>query len=154
MKTTLLSLFVFLISLSCFSQSLEGEWNGFYTYRSSGLSLESGNFQIRLKFVLNKDSSYTVFSNSFDNQHFNFNCLCSVSYKRINADSIYLEEQRIIEPADKVVVGNSQIEACHLQSMYLRIEKKKKSMVLQGEWISKQWRNRRGEISFVKKQIK
>jgi hypothetical protein len=143
MKTTLLFLLVFLISLSGFSQSLEGEWNGSYTYNSPYDIRYPNPTRIRLKFILNKDSSYTVFSNSDD---VDFNYVYSVTYKRISPDSIYLQEQRIIEPANAKV--------SNLQEMHLKIDQRKKSTVLRGEWISRTWLNHRGEISFAKKQDK
>ena len=143
MKITLLFLFVFLFSLSGFSQSLEGEWNGSYTYNSPYDIRHPNPTRIRLKFILNKDSSYTVFSNSDD---LDFSYVYSVAYKRISPDSIYLQEQRIIEPANTKV--------SNLQEMHLKIEHRKKSSVLAGEWVSRTWINYRGEISFAKKQDK
>ena len=143
MKTTLLFLFVFLISLSGFSQSLEGEWNGSYTYNSPYDIRHPNPTRIRLKFILNKDSSYTVFSNSDD---LDFNYVYSVTYKRISPDSIYLREQRIIEPTN--------VKVSNLQEMHLKIDQRKKSIALVGEWVSRTWINHRGEINFIKKQDK
>lgn len=139
MKTILLFLSVFLISISCFSQSLEGEWNGLYRITSDNIHRPYPT-RIRLNFILKEDGSYMVYSNSED---LNFDFVYLVHYKRISSDSIYLEEMRIIEPANQA--------AKELQKMYLKIVEKKKTLELIGVWESKTWLYRSGEISLVKK---
>jgi hypothetical protein len=111
MKKILLSLSFFLLSLSCFSQSLEGEWNGTFN-TNSGYSVNSQS--IRLTFTLNKDSSYTVYCNGYN---FKYDKLIPANYKRISQDSIYLKVTD--------------------QQMYLRVVEKKKTVNLIGIWQRK-----------------
>jgi hypothetical protein len=151
MKSASIFLPFFLISLNCFSQSLEGEWKGEFhsDYENSRIRTPGGSVNtslrgwVDLKFILNEDSSYTVYSLYKDIDAVN---VCEVLYKRINKDSIYLEEKKIIKP-------ESNTSPFTKKRMYLRIEQRKKSILLIGRWISVRKNPGRalGDIRFYKK---
>jgi hypothetical protein len=117
MKSTFIFLVAFLISLKCFSQSLEGEWKGSFRSCNSGEI-----FFFNLKFILNEDSSYTVYSSHYDIDVVH---VYEVLYKRISKDSILLQETKIIKPEQ------DQMAKCFLK-MNLKINQKKKSIELAG----------------------
>jgi hypothetical protein len=126
MKPICVFLFIFLISLHCFSQSLEGDWKGTFTSLNPDLNTQlpfaNGGF-FNLKFILNKDGSYTVYSYyKADTTH-----VYEVSYKRISQDLILLQETKILKPE------HDQMIKCLLK-MSLRIIQKKKSMELKGDF--------------------
>jgi hypothetical protein len=131
MKSISVFLSTFLISFNCFSQSLEGEWKGSFTSFNAGGSIDGvsttnncwpmGGF-VDLKFMLNKDGSYTVYSlyKGIDTMN-----VCGVLYKRINNDLVYLEETKIIKP--EYVQGSRAF-----MKMDLKIKQRKKSIQLMG----------------------
>jgi hypothetical protein len=152
MKSTSVFSLIFLISLNCFSQSLEGEWKGEFhsDYENSQTRIPGGNVNalslrgwVNLKFILNEDSSYTVYSLYKGIDAVN---VCEVLYKRINKDSIYLEETKIIKP-------ESNTSRLTKKRMYLKIQQRKKSIVLIGRWIAVRKNPGRaiGDIRFYKK---
>lgn len=139
-------LFINLFALSCFtglSQSLAGEWSGSYTddkYDSYPLK-EPRAIPIKLYFVLNKNSSYNVYSYS---SGYDTTVVCEVEYKWIGEDSIYLKEKKILLP--------KKITPSNFQKMFLKFHKKKNTMYLRGEWEcvdGKTWGS--GTIRFYKK---
>jgi hypothetical protein len=140
---SILVLFIF-ISCQCFSQSLEGEWKGSYD-----IDLDvpvSLTRPIKLYFVLNKDSSYKVYSYSKgkDLDRRDTIIVCKVLYNRISEDSLYLEEIEVLKPTNPG-------ESCH-QKMYLKIKRKDKSLLLEGTWQSvKKECSSSGQIRFTKK---
>ena len=128
---TLLSLNLF--SDNCFSQSLEGEWKGFMTTsyvdpKIPYYTFQTNQAQIKLTFVLNSDSSYSVYSYSSgpDSRGNDTTYVCAVLFKKISSDSIYLEEMRIIKPENVPFVCG--------QKMYLKFEKLKRRLTLEGIW--------------------
>ena len=126
MKSTSVFLLAFLISLKCFSQSLEGEWKGTFTSLNPDLNIQlpfaNGGF-FNLKFILNKDGSYTVYSYyKADTTH-----VYEVLYKRISQDLILLRETKIIKPE------HDQMIKCFLK-MSLKIIQRKKSIELKGDF--------------------
>jgi hypothetical protein len=163
MKYISVFLFIFLISFNCFSQSLEGEWKGSFTSSMQpgsvyGISVQNNCWPtggyVNLKFILNNDSSYTVYSFYKGSDTIN---VCEVLYKRISKNSIYLEEKKIIKPE-----YNQGSRA--FQKMKLEIKQRKKSMALIGSFNfvsgglcgNNAWLNigNYGEISFYKKTEK
>jgi hypothetical protein len=106
MKSTSVLLLAFLMSLNCFSQdqekldaqSLEGDWQGSFTSLNpdpyAQLPFANGGF-FNLKFILNKDNSYTVYSYYKGSDTTN---VFEVLYKRLSEDSILLQETKIIKP--------------------------------------------------------
>jgi hypothetical protein len=156
MKSASIFLLTFLISLHCFSQSLEGEWKGVFTFSNSASEISAPYYcwpmlgYVNLKFILNEDGSYTVYSFYKGSDTMN---VCEVLYKQINKDSIYLEETKIIKPEYKQVSRS-------FQKMYLEIQQRKKSVELIGTFyfVSRglcdtkmlPWGNY-GAISFYKK---
>jgi hypothetical protein len=135
-------LFIFL-SLRCFSQSLEGEWKGSYD-----IDLDvpvSVTRPIKLYFVLNKDSSYNVYSYSKgqDLDRRDTIIVCKVLYKKISEDSLYLEEIQVLKPKNAA-------PSC-FQKMYLKIKRKDRSILLEGTWQSEKKCNSSGKIRFTKK---
>jgi hypothetical protein len=137
-----LILFIF-ISLQCFSQSLEGEWKGYFT-RELDIPVDITS-PIKLYFKLNKDSSYTVFSYSkgHDADGNDTIVVCKVLYRKTSADSIYLEESQVLKP-------KKAPNAC-LQKMYLKIRREKKLTILEGTWQTEKECKGTGKIKFIKK---
>jgi hypothetical protein len=127
MKSISVFLFTFLISLNCFSQSLEGDWTGSYILSNPSPNLPPLPFIMQgivyLKFILNDDGSYTVYS-SYRADTIN---IFEVLYKRISENSIYLQETKIIKPE------YNKMQKC-LQKMNLKIIQRKKSIDLIGSF--------------------
>jgi len=104
MKT--LSIFSLLILLftHSFSQPLEGRWTGTFNYDKRGSPFINKYIiaPIKLDFVLNIDSSYSVYSftEGLDSRGGDTTHVCAVFYRRINEDSIYLEEMRLVNPTN------------------------------------------------------
>jgi hypothetical protein len=128
MKSIPVFLFIFLISFNCFSQSLEGEWEGTFTLSNPTTNLPSLPFimggYVFLKFILNEDSTYTVYTSYKGGDTMN---IFEVLYKRISKDSIYLQETKAIKPK------YNQMPKC-FQKMYLKINQRKKTIDLIGSF--------------------
>jgi hypothetical protein len=128
MRSISVFLFICLISFNCFSQSLEGEWKGSFTLSNPDATLPPLPFimggYLNLKFILNEDSSYTVYSSYKGSDTI---VVSEVSYERISKDSIYLQETKIIKPEF------NQLAKC-FQKMYLKINERKKSIDLIGRF--------------------
>lgn len=142
----LLSLFLSLLS---FSQSLEGEWRGSYDIEYS-MPFQKTTRPISLYFVLNKDSSYTIYSYS-GGKDINGNdtvVVCKVAYKvkykRGKIRSLYLEETEVLKPL------NAQ-PAC-FQKIYLDVRNEDSLSTLTGFWKSGGDCNNNGKIRFTKKE--
>jgi hypothetical protein len=149
------------MSLNCFSQdqekldaqSLEGDWQGSFTSLNpdpyAQLPFANGGF-FNLKFILNKDNSYTVYSYYKGSDTTN---VFEVLYKRLSEDSILLQETKIIKPQ------NDPMLKCLLK-MSLKINQKKKSIELAGRFnfvsggncSMLQPESNFGTINFYKKQ--
>jgi len=134
MKKSILLFVLSLIMGNSFSQSLEGEWKGNYVREVSGgftlpKDMQDNVTNIRLQFVLNNDSSYTVYSYTKlpRPKQSDTTVICKL-IGFINSDSAYLEEVEIIAPA-------VSFPSCY-QRMYLKIVRKKKFTELRGEWES------------------
>ena len=120
----LLGILVFNYS-QCFTQSLEGEWKGSCIFDKSEEKLPYALF-----FVLQKDSSYKIFSYSkgIDNLGTEVTAVCEVTYKIIGVDSIYLEETKQIKPKQK-------LSNCFAK-MTFKIIKSEKLISMSGPWES------------------
>jgi len=116
--------------------SLQGVWNGQFEYNTMGGSKSP----INLYFDLKKDSTYNVYSYSRGTDSV---VICSVKYKIIGTDSIYLEEDKVLRP--KKDDGLS----C-FQNMKLRIRKKNNKITMAGIWNSTE-NCGRGTIAFKRK---
>ena len=144
-----LVLFIFL-SLQSFSQSLEGEWKGSYTY-GKGSSFSDFdmpvniNSPISLYFKLNKDSSYNVYSYSKGKNIAGKDTIvvCKVLYSKTAPDSLYLEETQVLKPLNA--------EPACFQKMYLKIKREKRLTLLEGTWESEIDCDNSGKIKFIKK---
>lgn len=116
----ILVLFVSL-SFNSNSQILKGDWQGLFV-------ADNKEIPINLEFILNPDSTYTVYSfTKVYNPHGkDYVITCRVTYELLPHDSIYLEEKETIEPYfDK--------SNC-FQKMYLRIKRLKSGIILDGQW--------------------
>lgn len=142
MKTIAAMLLFIFLSLRCFSQSLEGEWKGSFTTDFDIIEFPN---PIKLYFVLNKDSSYTVYSYSLgqDDKRRDTIIVCKVLYNKISEDSLYLEEIQVLKPINKT-------QTC-FQKMYLKIKRKENSIMLEGTWESEKECYSSGKIRFTKK---
>lgn len=133
MKLLLTVLSFSLFNYSSFSQSLEGEWNGSFTYAYVDPNMPYYTFQkdqspIKITFVLNSDSSYSVYSysNGPNSRGRDTTYVCTVFYKKISTDSVYLEEMRMVKPEN--------VPHDCMQKMYLKLDKRKKGLTLEGTW--------------------
>lgn len=143
MKELLLYLIFILLPPMCFSQSLKGDWKGNYTLTTAG-SLSTSK-EIKLRFIVNEDSSYSVFSYSGgrNSKNEDTTIICNLA-GQIRTDSVYLEEVEILLPKG--------IPPACLQKMSLKIIKKKKITELKGSWKSESGNcNWGGTIYFWKK---
>ena len=134
------------------SQSLEGDWKG--KYESSQIvqfaptipGITPNSVSISLKFILNKDSSYSVFSftKGLNLTIPDTTVVCRVIGQFRN-DSLYLEEVQMLLP-----IG---VPPSCFQKMFLKINKKKKLTELRGTWgaISANC-NSSGTVYFWKKK--
>jgi hypothetical protein len=126
---------LFIIALLAFCQSngqlLQGRWEGNF--------IENGNkYPIRIDFILNPDSTYSVYSYSEGDVIFDFKrkgsinlirdsqIVCKVFYKFSPPDSVYLEEFEVIQPQN--------LSQNRLQTMYLQIKKHNNKIELAGKW--------------------
>ena len=133
MKLLLILLSFNLFSYTGFTQSLQGEWNGSFTYAYIDPKMPYYTFQqdqtpIKIVFALNTDSSYSVYSYSEgkSSRGRDTTIVCAIFYKRISSDSVYLEEMRMIKPEDLPI-------EC-MQKMYLKLDKRKRGLTLEGTW--------------------
>jgi hypothetical protein len=141
-----------LISSNCFSQSLEGEWKGSFTYyftdpKTPYYTYQTNNKPIKVIIALNADSTYSGFSYSTgpDFRGNDTTYVCALLCKRISSDSVYLEEMKLIKP-------NNVSSNCG-QKMYLKFGKRKRSITLEGKWKTnpKCAEDYSGEITLYKK---
>ncbi len=147
-RTTLI-LFI-ILSQQTFSQSLEGEWKGSFTY-GKGASFSDFDMPVNtsspvsLYFKLNKDSSYNVYSYSRGKNIAGKDTIivCKVLYRKTAPDSLYLEETNVLKPLNA--------EPACFQKMYLKIKREKKFTILEGIWESEIDCDNSGKIKFIKK---
>ncbi len=144
MKKLLLLSLVFACCIPLYAQSLEGEWRGSY-YSNSDIGITGISNPITLYFVLNKDSSYNIFSYSrgYDAAGNDTVVVCKVRYKKTAVNSFCLEETQVLLPKDA--------PASCFQSMTLELSKTKKMTVLEGTWKTDKACGSSGSIKFVKK---
>ncbi len=132
-----------LFSVAAFSQSLQGTWDGSFTYYMGSTRLPSpgSDVPLILKFEFNTDSSYKV--TSITNRGYD-EVTCSVFCRKLSVDSVVLQEMRVIKRTQ---------EASSLLIMTLKIMTRKKSTYLEGTWAySSSPGIPRGEISVYKKK--
>jgi len=149
MKTIFLFILFTLFGFGSYSQLLKGEWEGTYVTNKT-------HYPIYLDFVLNSDSSYSVYSYSKGSLRMikqentiqfqtDSVVVCKVYFKFLSPDSIYLEEIEVVEP-------KNYADPC-FQKMYLKIEIKADKIKLLGTWKASKCSNKgSGEISFWKKK--
>jgi hypothetical protein len=149
MKLFITSLLLTIFAVQGYSQLLQGEWEGNFIDNKV-------EYPIFLEFILKPDSSYSVTSYSKgginlhtkgDKMVFHKDSVivCAVYYKYIPPDSVYLEEIKVLQPAD--------IPQTCFQKMYLKIEIEKDKVRLVGDWKSKSCSpNSSGKITFWKKR--
>jgi hypothetical protein len=150
MKFLFLSLLSIFVTKASHAQELEGEWYGSFKYKYDAISIPPA--LINLKFVLNKDSTYTIYSyTAFDyykkkKQYFDTS-ICLVHMERLTADSIILEEKKHLSP-----IADSP--NC-FQKMYLKISFDNDQSLLSGTWESPDPKcGGLGNISFIRRKRK
>jgi hypothetical protein len=127
MKTFHLSILFLIQFLSSNAQTFEGEWRGKFDYDQQNFSPHQ---LISLKFTINPDSTYTVFSYTKIRgwTKLDSTIVCRVA-GAFTKDSLYLEEVEQVSPQKR--------RSNFFQLMRLRIVQKKNQVVLQGSWESK-----------------
>jgi len=150
MKLILTIQLLFLFVDNAFSQSLAGDWKGrSETLVSAGLKMPEGIerniMQIDLRFILNNDSSYSVYSFSkFHGSGYRDTTVVCKLNGQFTKDSVYLEEVEVVLPKDFP-------PECY-QKMYLKINRKKKFTELTGIWESTRTEcDKAGTIYFSRK---
>jgi hypothetical protein len=124
---------VFIIG-STFCQSLEGDWKGKYVTMVNGLSIfprdmENDMTDIKLRFLFNKDSTYTVYSfTKLPRAGQSDTTIVCKLVGNVSKDSVYLEEIEVVLPVNYP-------QGC-FQKMFLRIREKKKFTEMNGVWAS------------------
>jgi hypothetical protein len=127
------------------AQNITGLWKGNF---QSNDPKYSAKYPIYLNFLLNADSTYTVYSYSWTTKAdgSDTTCVCEATCKFSGKDSLYVEEQYIILPQNPMQ-GNC------LQKMYLRLVVRKKDLELSGKWKTTGSNcEDAGYISFYKKR--
>lgn len=147
-------LFLILISVfitgSAHAQELEGEWYGSFKYKYDAISIPPTI--INLEFVLNRDSTYTIYSYTpFEyykkRKQYYDTIICLVHIERLAADSIILKEIKYLSP-----IAYSPV--C-LMKMYLKISYDNDNNLLSGTWESPYPKcGGLGNISFVRRKRK
>ena len=138
MRAFLIFITVIIISNTCYSQSLDGEWKGSMTD-----SYLPGTSYMKLFFLRNTDSSYKIFSycKGQNSKGIDTIIVAKVNYKRKDSESIYLEEVEVLKP--KKVINNC------LFKMDLKITAASNDITLHGKWYSEECRMD-GTITFKK----
>ncbi len=133
MKHLFILFLLFLFCQQISSQSLEGDWKGKFVTTQIGpipapSSISEKPTAISLRFLLNKDSSYSVYSftKGLNSKRQDTIVICKVTGV-FSKDSIYLVEVELVEPRG--------IPSC-FQKMALKIWKRKKITELDGTWKS------------------
>ena len=112
----LIIIFLLLAAQKAGAQVLAGRWDG--GFWSGGIE-----YSMSLNFDINPDSTYRI--TSITKVNTKEKVVCSVVYKIVLPDSVYLEETAIIEPA------NANPEMC-LQKLSLRFYKTRVMLELSG----------------------
>ena len=124
-RTLIICTICCMAALPGLSQSLAGEWNGFYNYYygSGTMVAPASDMPLKLKITVNSDSTYKIISYSGRGEE---ETECAVYYRKLSEDSVFLQEMRVMKPEGKTNTG--------LQMMYLKISRRKKTMYLEGTW--------------------
>ncbi|GAB2809247.1 hypothetical protein [Ferruginibacter profundus] len=142
----ILVLFVFLLFAGkIFSQDLVGEWKGSFTnerYAYYG----GGNTIIKLYFSKINDSTFKAFSVTYtDDKKNKDSAICILTGGFSEKNILYLEETQAVKPYS----GEDSVTC--FQLMKLSYYKRKKQLVLKGDWGSKINDCGYGSISLIKK---
>jgi hypothetical protein len=143
LRVLLVAVLLTYFAASSYSQKITGVWKGTFESGSNG----TNKYPINLNVLLNADSTYTIYSYSWavKTDGSDTVCVCSVDYKFLCKDSLYLEEQRMILPQNPVY-------NC-LQKMYLMLKVRKNILELKGTWKTTDSNcEDSGYISFYKKR--
>lgn len=140
----LLLLFLLISSLNTTAQLLQGYWKGSFSQKPFK-SMEGFETRIDLEFILNPDTSYSVYSHT----HLSLlgTAICKVYYEKLSKDSIYLEE----------VEDTTRPGMPGLQAMYLKIVERDNTFLLKGVWKYPGSDEIQGEMVFrrsKKKEVK
>lgn len=110
-----------MIFQQAFSQSLSGEWEGWYTYKNN----PNITVAIKLQFQLNKDSTYEVYSFT---EYKKYKAACKMSYQILENNSIYLEETELVSANQKTNERLFQIMTLQLNNSFTSMK---------GDWAYK-----------------
>lgn len=141
MKHLIPFLLLLTASFASKAQMLQGDWKGEYAV-SGSFNNRGSRIGIDLKFVLNKDNSYSVYS--YTNLGYQDSAVCQVYYERYGIDSVYLEEVADITDRKRSTGETNNF----FQSMWLKIIVKEKHIMLQGVWGNAGSGLPEGEIMF------
>lgn len=141
MRTVLLFMLLLFLAPSSKAQLLKGQWEGHFT--DNGIK-----YPMILEFILNADTTYSVFSYS---QNLGIPFLpkkdsayvCKVSYRFTPPDEVYLEEIEVVSPS-------SATQDC-FQKMNLKIVQQGGKLMLTGKWKTNSGRcHSSGKVTFTK----
>ncbi|MBP6022891.1 hypothetical protein [Ferruginibacter sp.] len=131
-------------ALKVFSQDLEGKWVGSFTDKS--LNYGQTKHTINFNFYRLSDSSFEAWSKTFmefDNHTDSTVCFLRGGFSHKNI--LYLEETKVIQP-----LSDKSTELC-LQFMKLYYLKRKKQLILIGDWYTEENKCGYGSIELRKK---
>lgn len=127
------------VSSQAWSDSLDGEWKGYFAYDKNYLT----SYPIKLYFRKEANESYSVFSYSRDRDTI---VVAAVDYRFSGTDSVYLVETKQLKP--KRTTFNC------FQSMSLKLIRTDGQLKMEGTWttVAEQGcSNSEGPITFTRK---
>ena len=140
--------------LCCFvqylnAQSLQGTWVGKFNNKQNRIEFKSPTHKkIKLKIILNLDSSYTVYCYSKDSfAGSNLNVVSKASLTFVNLAELYIKEYGYVQNIN----GNAD----NFKEMHLFIKSRENKQFLEGTWqypLTQYFNG--GDIKFVKRNNK
>jgi hypothetical protein len=126
MKFVLCSFLVFFLLSVVNGQTLEGIWQGGYSTATPSMKF-ADTIPIRLKFIQNKDSSYSVFSfTTFKDNGVETTSVCKVAFTKVGEKKYILEETEELSRTMNNTDG--------FQKMHLKLKKRRGNLRLVGWW--------------------
>lgn len=141
MKKTFFFLIVFLISFVGFSQSLEGEWSGYFTHNEDP---DEDQVKIFIRFMKINDTTFEAVSKTISKypKKENDTAICILRGGFYEENILLLEETKVIK---EFTYSNG----C-LQLMKLYYRKRKKYIELTGDWYTENVNCGSGQIRLTK----
>jgi hypothetical protein len=141
-RVIILVLTVFICKFSCIAQLLEGEWKGSFT----DSRFNTGPIEIIFNFIRINDSTFQAFSKTLlSDGKIKDSAICILTGGFIKKNILYLEESKAIKGF------SGEITSTCMQLMKFYYYKRKKQLLLQGEWYTEENSCGYGNIQLSKK---